>query len=65
MNRKHLRFTRGIWKSRWLNKARAPDTAKTPGHQLVGAAHNRHLTGVLGNLVAKVRIPGQEPGAWV
>lgn len=65
MNREHLRFTRGIWKSRWLNKARAPDTAKAPGHQLVGAAHNRHLMGVLGNLVAKVRIPGQEPGAWV
>ena len=62
-NDKHLGFTRGVWKPRWLDKSRPLDTVKAPGHQLVSADQIKHLMGPLGNSVAEARIPGQEPGS--
>lgn len=51
----------------WLDKARALDTVKAPGYQLVGTTQSGQMMGVLGNLVAKglwSRSLGH-PKAWV
>lgn len=60
-NDKHLGFTRGVWKPRWLDKSRPLDTVKAPGHQLVSA--DQTLDGAPRELGG--RSEDSRPGAWV